>query len=56
MAWVPAASGEGRILFTQLDLQRRVDPTSPTYDPAAERFLLELLGDGIARSREPRRP
>lgn len=44
MALVPAASGGGRILFSQLDLQRRVDPTSPAYDPAAERILLALLG------------
>lgn len=48
MAQVPVASGGGRILFSQLDLQRRVDPTSPAYDPAAERILLELLGGGGA--------
>jgi hypothetical protein len=33
MAAVPAASGIGRILFSQLDLQRRVDPASASYDP-----------------------
>ena len=43
MAAVPAAKGDGRILFSQLDLQRRVDPSQLTYDPAAERFLLNLL-------------
>ncbi|MCZ7638063.1 MAG: hypothetical protein M5U12_19680 [Verrucomicrobia bacterium] len=31
-------------LFTQLDLQRRVTHASPSYDPAAERILLQLLG------------
>jgi hypothetical protein len=46
MAAVPAASGGGRILFSQLDLQRRVDPSQPNYDPAAERILLSLLGRG----------
>jgi len=44
MALVPAASGGGRILFSQVDLQRRVDRASPRYDPAAERVLLQLLG------------
>ena len=44
MALVPAASGGGRILFSQLDLQRHVDRASPRYDPAAERILLQLLG------------
>ena len=44
MGLVTAASGGGRILFSQLDLQRRVNPTSPSYDPAAERVLLSLLG------------
>jgi hypothetical protein len=40
---LPAAEGDGRILFLQLDLQRRVDPSKPQYDPAAERVLLNLL-------------
>ncbi len=43
-AEVPAAIGAGQILFVQLDLQRRVDPSKPHYDPAAERVLLALLG------------
>jgi hypothetical protein len=42
-AMLPAAEGDGRILFLQLDLQRRVDPSKPQYDPAAERVLLNLL-------------
>ena len=45
-AMLPAAEGGSRILFTQLDLQRRVDPSKPNYDPAAERLLLNLLGKG----------
>lgn len=49
VAIVPAAEGGGRILFAQLDLQRRVDPSKPNYDPAAERFLLNLLGDETNR-------
>jgi len=46
-AMLPAAEGDGRILFAQLDLQRRLEPSKPNYDPAAERLLLSLLGDGI---------
>lgn len=42
-AELPAAAGTGRILFAQLDLQRRVAPAQATYDPAAERILLQLL-------------
>ncbi len=49
MAAVPAATGDGRILFSQLDLQRRVDPSQPNYDPAAERVLLNLLERGFLR-------
>ena len=44
MAAVPASSGGGRIVFSQLDLQRRVDRSNPNYDPVAERVLLNLLG------------
>lgn len=46
LALVPAASGTGQILFSQLELQRRVDPSQPDFDPAAERVLLQLLGSG----------
>jgi len=45
MALVPAASGSGRILFSQLDVQERLDHSKETYDPAAERVLLDLLGN-----------
>jgi hypothetical protein len=44
MAAVPAASGGSRILFSQLDIQGRVDRSKPNYDPVAERILLNLLG------------
>jgi hypothetical protein len=44
-ALLPATEGDGRMLFVQLDLQRRVDPAKPNYDPAAERVLLNLLGN-----------
>jgi len=40
---LPATEGDGRILFVQLDLQRRLDPSKPQYDPAAERLLVNLL-------------
>ncbi len=42
-AAVPAATGTGRILFSQLDLQDRLDPSTSGYDPVAERILLKLL-------------
>jgi len=45
MALIPAASGSGRILFSQLDVQERLDHSKATYDPAAERVLLNLLGN-----------
>jgi len=48
-ARVPAAEGEGRLLFVQLDLQRRLDPLKTYYDPAAERLLLNLLAGGTQR-------
>jgi hypothetical protein len=46
-ALLPAAEGGGRILFAQLDLQRRLDPSKPYYDPAAERLLLNLLSASL---------
>jgi hypothetical protein len=48
-ASLPATQGGGRILFAQLDLQRRVDPAKPYYDPAAERLFLILLGADVRR-------
>ncbi len=46
LAMVPAASGGGRILFAQLDLQSRLDRSKSNYDSAAERVLVNLLGRG----------
>jgi hypothetical protein len=43
MAAVPAASGDGRILFSQLDIQRRLDRSQSNHDPVAERILFNLL-------------
>jgi hypothetical protein len=45
-ALVPAREGGGRILFAQLDIQRRLDRSRPDYDPVAERLLLSLLVGG----------
>ena len=42
VAAVPAAWGGGRILFSQLDLQRRVGRSQRDYDLVAERILLKL--------------
>ncbi len=44
-AEVPIAGGQGTILFSQLDVQRRVDRSKPGYDPVAEAVLLDLLQD-----------
>ncbi len=46
LAAVPAAPGGGRILFAQRDIQGRVDRSNRSYDPVAERVLLNLLGQG----------
>ncbi len=43
VAELPATQGPGRILFSQLDLQFRVNPEDPTYDPAAEKIFLNIL-------------
>jgi hypothetical protein len=43
MANVPATSGGGNILFSQLIFQDRVDPSGGHYDPVAARLLLRLL-------------
>jgi len=44
VAEVPAAKGGGVILFSRLDLHRRVDRSKPTYDPVADRILLNVVG------------
>jgi len=56
MAAVPAASGDGRILFSQLDLQGRLDQSKPNYDPVAERVLFNLLGRGSFLTTIPSTP
>jgi hypothetical protein len=43
VAEVPAAAGDGSLLFSQLDLRRRVLRSGPDYDPAAEQILLNML-------------
>ena len=44
LAEVPAAQGSGKILFSQLLLQKHVDRAKGNYDPVAERILVNLLG------------
>lgn len=43
MAVVPNVSRKGRIMFSQLDIQHRVNRSHNHYDPVAERVLLSLL-------------
>lgn len=43
-AELPMAAGSGTLLFCQLDVQRRVNRSHSTYDPVAERLLINLLG------------
>jgi len=43
VAEVPAASGDGTILFSQLDIKSRLDMARPDYDPVAEKILLNIL-------------
>ena len=43
MANVPAATGRGMIMFSQLNFQERVNKSGERYDPVATRFLLRLL-------------
>ena len=43
VAEVPAASGNGMILFSQLDIRNRLDNTRLEYDPVAERVMVNIL-------------
>ena len=43
VAEVPAATGSGMILFSQLDIRDRLDNTKAEYDPVAERILVNIL-------------
>ena len=49
MATVPAATGTGSILFSQLDFRERVNPSGEHYDPIATRLLLRLLERGFLK-------
>ncbi len=42
-AEIPIVGGKGTILFSQLDLQWRVNRSEPAYDPVAERILVNIL-------------
>jgi len=43
VAEVVAATGDGSVLFSQLDLRRHVLPSKSNYDPVADRILLNIL-------------
>ena len=43
LAEVPAARGNGKILFSQLDIRNHLDRSRSNYDPVAEKFLLNML-------------
>ena len=43
VAEVPVADAKGTILFSQLDVQRHIERSGPSYDPVAERILINLL-------------
>ena len=43
VAEVPVSGGQGKLLFSQLDVQDRLDRKQPDYDPVAERVLINLL-------------
>jgi len=45
VAEVPTATGDGVVLFSQLDLRRHVLRSSPAYDPVAEQLLLNVLSE-----------
>jgi hypothetical protein len=40
---VPVTSGDGTLLFSQLDIRSHIDPTRSTYDPAADKILWNML-------------
>ena len=42
-AEIPIAGGKGTILFSQLDVQWRLNRSEPSYDPVAERILMNML-------------
>jgi hypothetical protein len=42
-AEVPVTGGKGTTLFSQLEVQRHVDRSKPTYDPVAEKVLINMF-------------
>jgi hypothetical protein len=44
LAEIPVTYGKGKILFSQLNIQKHIDDSKPDYDPIAERILLNLIG------------
>ena len=42
-AEIPVTGGKGTILFSQLDLQGRLNRSEASYDPIAERILMNIL-------------
>ncbi|MBN2269876.1 MAG: DUF4350 domain-containing protein, partial [Sedimentisphaerales bacterium] len=42
-AEIPIAGGKGTILFSQLDVQWRLNRSEASYDPVAERILMNIL-------------
>jgi hypothetical protein len=43
LAEVPTSTGDGSIMFSQLDLRRHILRASSSYDPTAEQMLINLL-------------
>jgi hypothetical protein len=56
VAEVPAATGNGLVLFSQLDIRDRLDNAKAEYDPVAERVfinVLNMLDQGQSSNRRP---
>jgi hypothetical protein len=43
VAEVPVTSGDGTLLFSQLEIRPHLDPKRSTYDPVADRILWNML-------------
>jgi len=43
-AEIPVKRGNGKILFSQLDIQRHISNSKHNYDPVAEKIFLNMLG------------
>ncbi len=55
LAEVPAATGEGVVLFSQLDLRDHVLRAAKHYDPVAERMLVNILSKRGIPAKRPAR-